>query len=154
MHCDQQQGSSGGGWVSQHSFVVSNTSHGYPQRSNSLFYGPYYGETAKEMYRLKMKGWPSIGPVRCGGEVASIIGSDSGEKIHGTKGDDIIATLGGDDSVAGKGGRDRICAGVGDDRVQGGGGEDRIDGGKGRDSCGNRSGGNKTRACESGGKKG
>lgn len=40
MRCDQQQGSSGGGWVAKHEYVVSNTSHGYPRLSDNMFFGP------------------------------------------------------------------------------------------------------------------
>lgn len=135
LRCDQQQGSSGGGWVSQQSFVVSNTSHGYPRFSRRIFFGPYYGSVAESMYRAKLRGWPSVGPVRCGGRAATIVGSDAVDRIHGTSGKDVIATRGGDDIVAGKGGRDVICGGPGDDRIEGGGGRDRLDGGEGSDGC-------------------
>lgn len=154
LKCDQQQGASGGGWVAQHSFVVSNTSHGYPRLSSNKFYGPYYGSAAKAMYRADRPGWPSIGPVRCGGRVATIIGSDARDRIRGTSRKDVIATLGGDDVVSGRGGNDVVCAGAGDDAVDGGGGRDRIDGGPGSDRCGKERGGKRLRRCEGRGKRG
>jgi hypothetical protein len=148
MRCDQAEGASGGGWVAQHSFVVSNTSHGYPRRPGS-FFGPTYGRTAQKMYAAHIRGWPSAGPIRCGGSVATIVGTNRGERIRGTKGSDVIATIGGDDRVAGRGGDDRICTGNGSDRIRGGGGRDRIDGGPDRDRCGPRRG-NRLRRCERG----
>lgn len=151
MRCDQQQGSSGGGWVADHSYVVSNTSHGYPTFSNSLFFGPFYGAEAKSMYKANTNFWPSVGPIRCGGQVVSVVGTDTGERITGTKGKDVIATLGGNDRVNGGGGKDVICGGVGNDKINGGGGADDITGGDGRDKCGKRKGGNKLSQCEGGG---
>jgi hypothetical protein len=78
MHCDQQQGSSGGGWVAKGGYLVSSTSHGYPQLSNNLFFGPYYGGKAKSMYKAKTKFWPSIGPVKRNGKVPNKIGPKKG----------------------------------------------------------------------------
>ena len=78
MHCDQQQGSSGGGWVSKKKYVVSNTSHGYPQISNNLFFGPYYGNDTRSMYKAKTSFWPSIGPVKKKGKVPDKIGPSRG----------------------------------------------------------------------------
>jgi hypothetical protein len=148
LRCDQGEGSSGGGWVAQGTFLVSGTSHGYPARPGS-FYAPNYAAAARDMYRARMRGWPSAGAVRCGGRVATIVGTDRGEKIRGTKGADVIATIGGDDRIAGRGGNDRICGGGGNDRLSGGGGRDRISGGPGRDRCGGRKG-NRLRDCERG----
>lgn len=147
MKCDSQAGASGGGWVSQRSFIVSNTSHGYPSYSDNLLFGPYFGSKVKQMYKANNAFWPSIGPIRCGGEVASIIGSGAKDKIRGTNGRDVIATVGGRDKINGRGGRDVICGGPGNDKIKGGGGKDKIEGGDGRDKCG-RKRGDKHHGCE------
>lgn len=78
MHCDQQQGSSGGGWVADKKYVVSNTSHGYPQLSNNLFFGPYYGNAVRNMYKANTSFWPSIGPVKKKGKVPDKVGPKRG----------------------------------------------------------------------------
>jgi hypothetical protein len=148
MRCDQKQGASGGGWVSQDSFVVSNTSHGYPRLSKRVFFGPYFGKVAKALYRAKTPGWPSAGPVSCGGRVASIAATDRGERIVGTRSKDVIATLGGNDVVKGRGGNDIICGGSEDDRILAGGGRDRVFGGSGTDRCGKPAKRNRVRDCE------
>ena len=148
MHCDSQGGTSGGGWVAQHSFLVSNSSHGYPTVSGNLLFGPYFGKKTKALYKANTAFWPSVGPIKCGGEVASIVGSSANERIRGTGGRDVIATLGGRDRINGRGGKDVICAGQGNDKVRGGKGSDRIDGGQGKDKCGRKRGGNKLHACE------
>lgn len=147
MHCDSQGGASGGGWVAQRSFLVSNTSHGYPSYNDNLLFGPYFGSKVKAMYKATNDFWPSIGPIKCGGEVASIVGTNFADKIKGTNGDDVIATVGGDDTVKGGAGRDVICGGADNDKLKGGDGKDRIDGGQGRDNCGRRHG-DKHHACE------
>ena len=148
MRCDMQQGASGGGWVSQHSFVVSDTSHGYPQLSKTAIFGPYFGNVAKSLYKAKTRSWPSIGPVSCNGKVATIIATNQSEKIKGTKGNDIIATLGGNDKVNGRNGKDIICAGAGNDKVNGGKGKDRIVGGDGKDKCNGAKGNDSIKQCE------
>jgi Tol biopolymer transport system component len=56
----------------------------------------------------------------CGGRPATIVGTDSGEKLKGTKGADVIVANGGNDRIKGLGGSDRICGGAGRDRVAGG----------------------------------
>lgn len=147
MRCDQQEGSSGGGWVSQRSFVVSNTSHGY-RRSDNKFYGPYYGAVAKSLYSARGGGWSSIGPIRCRGRVVSIAGTSRGETIRGSKEKDVIATLGGNDRILGGNKRDVICGGTGSDRILGGGGDDRIDGGAGSDRCTGANGKDRFKGCE------
>jgi Tol biopolymer transport system component len=70
----------------------------------------------------------------CGGKRATIVGSDSGEKINGTKKSDVIVGNGGKDKISGRGGNDRICGGKGKDNLNGGGGGDLCSGGKGRDT--------------------
>ena len=78
MHCDQQEGSSGGGWVAKKKYVVSNTSHGYPRVSQNLFFGPYYGGAIKGMYKAKTDFWPSIEPIKKKGKVPDLIGPKRG----------------------------------------------------------------------------
>lgn len=78
MRCNQQQGSSGGGWVAKHEYVVSNTSHGYPRLSDNMFFGPYYGADVKRMYRAKTSFWPSVDPVRRKNGVPNLIGAKRG----------------------------------------------------------------------------
>lgn len=148
MRCDSQGGASGGGWVAQRSFLVSNTSHGYPSYNDNLLFGPYFGKKVKKMYKAQNAFWPSVGPIRCGGEVASIIGTNFKDRIRGTNGRDVIATVGGRDRVDGRGGKDVICGGSGGDKLKGGGGRDKVDGGPGRDRCGRKQRGEKRRGCE------
>lgn len=134
--CDMAFGSSGGGFVVGDSYVVSNISHGHRQPRQTIF-GPHYGRVARDLYAYSQRAsYPSVGPVSCRGRLATIAGSDRGERITGTDGKDVIATLGGNDVVIAKGGDDVVCTGTGDDRVEAGGGRDRIDGGEGRDRCG------------------
>ena len=75
--------------------------------------------------------WESI--YRCGGRRATIVGSDSGEKIKGTTKKDVIDGNGGPDRILGRGAGDRICGGRGKDRIFGGGGRDRLFGEQGND---------------------
>lgn len=73
------------------------------------------------------------GAVRCGDELATIVGTARKDRIRGTGGRDVIAGLGGNDVIDGRGGNDLICGGTGNDRVRGGGGLDAIYGGPGND---------------------
>jgi len=75
--------------------------------------------------------WEAV--YRCAGKRATIVGSDSRDKIKGTKRRDVIVGNGGKDKIRGRGGRDRICGGRGRDTLIGGGGTDRLLGGKGKD---------------------
>ena len=79
---------------------------------------------------------------RCGGEQATIVGDQAGDRIRGTQQGDVIVANNGADRVNGRGGRDLICGGKGKDRLRGGngrdlliggGGQDNLNGGKGRD---------------------
>jgi Ca2+-binding RTX toxin-like protein len=68
----------------------------------------------------------------CGGRRATSIGTNSGEKLKGTKRADVIVGNGGNDKIKGKGGNDRICGGAGKDKLVGGkGAKDRCVGGPG-----------------------
>lgn len=69
----------------------------------------------------------------CFGVRATIVGTETGEILHGTAGNDIIVALGGNDTLDGKGGKDFICGEGGDDIIDGGSGPDKIDGGNGED---------------------
>jgi Ca2+-binding RTX toxin-like protein len=69
----------------------------------------------------------------CAGRRATIVGSDSKDKIKGTKKADVIVSNGGKDRIRGRGGNDRICGGRGKDTLIGGAGKDRLLGGKGKD---------------------
>jgi hemolysin type calcium-binding protein len=143
IRCDMGRGASGGGWVAQRAIVVSNTSHAYSRRARGRIFGPYYGKAIKRLYRAKLKGWPSIGPVRCEGRVATIVGTDRPERLRGSRGRDVIAALGGNDVVRGGKGEDLICGGDGRDGLSGNGGRDRLVGGPGSDEC--RGGGGRDR---------
>ena len=70
---------------------------------------------------------------RCGGFVATIVGTARGERIVGTNRRDVIVARGGRDVIYGRGGNDIICAGNGNDRVIAGPGNDRVFGQRGRD---------------------
>jgi V8-like Glu-specific endopeptidase len=48
--CDMTQGSSGGGWIVDGSFVNSNVSYGIEGEPN-VFYGPYFGDSAATLYQ-------------------------------------------------------------------------------------------------------
>jgi Tol biopolymer transport system component len=81
--------------------------------------------------REESASWQSI--YKCGGRRATIVGSDSGEKLKGTKKADVIVGNGGKDKIKARGGNDRICGGDGKDKLTGGKGRDRCIGGAGRD---------------------
>lgn len=52
--CYMQQGSSGGGWIIKHRFLNSVVSHGFCDASRrlcGLIHGPYFGRSAKRLYR-------------------------------------------------------------------------------------------------------
>ena len=88
-------------------------------------------------------------PILCGGQIATIIGTEGPDNLIGTKGKDVIATFGGndtvlalngDDIICGAGGKDRLKGNGGADDVRGGGGGDRLSGGGGPDVIYGRSG--------------
>ena len=83
-------------------------------------------------------------PVRCNGEVATVVGTHRADVLRGTDGDDVIAALGGRDVVFGLDGDDVVCGGKGRDvllgnrgvdLLLGGGGRDVAIGGRGDDNC-------------------
>ena len=74
----------------------------------------------------------AAGPT-CGGEPATIVGTEGDDELRGTPGRDVIVGLGGDDEIGGVDGRDRLCGGPGDDLLYGGRHDDRLVGGPGDD---------------------
>lgn len=61
----------------------------------------------------------------CGGETATLVGTEGPDMLTGTEGNDVIVALGGDDLVNGGGegiGIDVICGGEGNDTLNAGGG--------------------------------
>ena len=95
----------------------------------------------------------------CGGQRATIVGTDSAEILKGTKRADVIVGNGGNDKLVGRGGKDRICGGAGNDKLKGGADNDRLFGGagkdklagaKGTDRCSGGKGRDKGTACEKG----
>ena len=70
---------------------------------------------------------------RCGGRVATEVGTAKHDVLTGTRGRDVIAGLGGDDTLKGLAGNDLLCGGRGRDKLFGGQGRDRLLGGPGRD---------------------
>jgi Tol biopolymer transport system component len=82
--------------------------------------------------REEAPAWQSI--FTCGGRRATIVGSDAGEKLKGTKRADVIVGNGGNDRIKGLGGNDRLCGGAGRDRIAGGKGrKDLCRGQQGKD---------------------
>ncbi|MGI9329453.1 MAG: alpha/beta fold hydrolase [Gammaproteobacteria bacterium] len=69
----------------------------------------------------------------CGGQAATLVGTEGDDDLRGTPGDDIIAGLGGNDRILGLGGNDLICGGDGDDDLIGGDGDDELIGGADND---------------------
>lgn len=85
---------------------------------------------------------PANAAPSCHGHVATIVGTDGADVIHGTPHADVIVAGDGADVVYGEGGNDIICGGRGlieyrhppiSDRIYGGPGDDIIDGGPGPD---------------------
>jgi hypothetical protein len=71
--------------------------------------------------------------VKCGGDVATLVGTGGADTLRGTRGNDVIAGRGGKDVIRSLGGNDKVCDGGGNDRVVLGGGRDRAIGGAGKD---------------------
>ncbi|MCW2949753.1 MAG: hypothetical protein JWN41_766 [Thermoleophilia bacterium] len=60
---------------------------------------------------------PNGRPYTCGGRTATIVGTERGERLVGSRGADVIVALGGNDRIIGRGGADVICAGAGNDAI-------------------------------------
>lgn len=71
--------------------------------------------------------------LRCGGRMATLVGTEDDDVINGSSGRDVIAGLDGDDVIRGLGANDVLCGGRGSDRLAGGRGDDRLGGGTGDD---------------------
>lgn len=148
--CDMAAGSSGGGWVVNDT-VLSVSSYIY-ERDDARLYGPYQGGIAEKLYNSA-----AGKPARCGGKLVTYLGTADADKIIGTRGRDVIKTLGGEDVIKGRGGRDVICSGggadtlkgnAGKDKLKGGGGDDVLRGGRKRDRCDGGRGDDDGRSCE------
>jgi sugar lactone lactonase YvrE len=75
----------------------------------------------------------TVVPPRCGGRLATQVGTPGRDRLRGTPGRDVIAGQGGNDVIEGRGGNDILCGGPGRDTIRGGPGRDRVIGGPGRD---------------------
>jgi Ca2+-binding RTX toxin-like protein len=82
---------------------------------------------------LLLPALPAGAAPRCFGKAATIVGTNRGERLRGTKGSDVIVARGSHDLVNSGGGRDRICGGSGDDVLLGGSAKDLLDGQLGSD---------------------
>jgi hypothetical protein len=94
---------------------------------------------------------------RCGGRIATLVGTSGRDVLRGSRGPDVIATGTGRDVVRGGGGADRICTGSGRDVIRGGrgrdllrggAGADRLYGGAGRDRCPGAGARDRLRSCK------
>ena len=100
----------------------------------SSYEDPSHTSTAEDSYTPT--GCPPPPPPakpRCGGRVATKVGTAKHDVLTGTRGRDVIAGLGGDDTLKGLAGNDLLCGGRGRDKLFGGKGRDRLLGGPGRD---------------------
>jgi glucose/arabinose dehydrogenase len=88
------------------------------------------------------------GSKRCGGVVATEVGTKGDDRLAGTQGADVIVGGGGDDELIGKGGGDVLCGGDDADRLSGGRGPDTLIGGGATDACGGGKGADVERSCE------
>ncbi len=64
----------------------------------------------------------------------TIVGTDSADRLRGTRGDDVIVTGAGDDVVDGRGGNDIVCALSGNNVIRTGNGRDVVIAGAGDDT--------------------
>lgn len=76
---------------------------------------------------------PGNAPIRCMGQLATIIGTSGNDWLLGTNGNDVIIGGQGNDVIYGYGGDDVICGGRGDDEIFAGTGADVLRGGQGDD---------------------
>jgi CotH kinase protein/RTX calcium-binding nonapeptide repeat (4 copies) len=77
---------------------------------------------------------PAAAPSTCKGKAATIVGTNSADRLTGTPAADAIAALGGNDKVSGLAGNDLICGGAGKDTLKGGKGNDKLLGQAGKDT--------------------
>ena len=151
IECEMSGGASGGGWVIDGGRVSSVTSYGY---AGDIFhlYGPYQGETARELYNEA-----SGPPLLCGGVAVTNLGGSGVDSFGGGEASEVFKLAGAADRVAGAAGADRACGGGGGDRLAGGDGDDVLRGGRGRDVliggpgrdvCHGGAGRDRARSCE------
>ncbi len=79
-------------------------------------------------------------PYMCNGQVATIVGDDTGETINGTTNADVIVARGGNDTINALGQNDVVCGGAGGDTIDGGAGSDTLFGNSGDDAIGGAGG--------------
>ena len=72
----------------------------------------------------------AIEPPKCGGKLATMVGTPDKDKFKGSSFNDVIHAGRGNDKINGRGGNDVICGSNGKDKLGGGGGKDRLVGGK------------------------
>ena len=70
---------------------------------------------------------------RCGGQPATIVGTNRADNLRGTPERDVIVARGGDDVVRALGGNDLVCGNGGADLLTGGRGHDTLYGQRGND---------------------
>jgi uncharacterized delta-60 repeat protein len=74
--------------------------------------------------------------LRCGGKLATLVGTRGKDRLRGSRRADVIVALGGNDSVKGGGGNDLVCGGSGNDNLAGEAGRDKLLGDAGDDKLG------------------
>lgn len=77
----------------------------------------------------------STGHASPGAQRCTIVGTPHADRLHGTRGDDVICGRGGGDRLYGGAGNDLLIGGRGDDSLYGGPGDDVLAGGAGSDLC-------------------
>jgi Ca2+-binding RTX toxin-like protein len=89
---------------------------------------------------LPSEGKPDLGAFETGTALdpteapgKTIVGSNRGDLLTGTPGDDTIKGRGGNDRLKGLDGADKLAGANGNDRLLGGGDDDALKGGKGKD---------------------
>jgi hypothetical protein len=73
-------------------------------------------------------------PLRAGGCLRPLIGTDDPDTLTGTGAGDVIFGRGGSDSIHGRDGHDCLVGGAGNDTLRGESGADRLTGGRGADT--------------------
>ena len=71
---------------------------------------------------------------QCHGREATLVGTESRDRLRGSSGPDVIVGLGASVVILGGGGKDILCGNGGNDRIEGLRGSDRLVGGSGSDT--------------------
>jgi len=87
---------------------------------------------SRTMHVQRFAGYTDTRP-SCARFVATVVGNDSANTLHGGPGNDIIVANGGNDTIFAWAGDDVMCGGNGDDVLYGGNGKDHLVGGAGDD---------------------